>query len=57
VTKDPVCGMEIDKRAQRMSTFNGRTYYFCSDSCKKRFDEAPGMFAKDLDAGHGPRAA
>jgi YHS domain-containing protein len=46
VTKDPVCGMEVDeKKARRTSTFNGRTYHFCSDSCKKRFDDDPGKFA------------
>jgi YHS domain-containing protein len=46
VTKDPVCGMEVDeKKAQRTSTFDGRTYHFCSDSCKKRFDDDPGKFA------------
>jgi Cu+-exporting ATPase len=50
MTKDPVCGMEIDeKKASRTSTFGGHTYYFCSDACKKKFDQEPGKFAA---AGH-----
>jgi YHS domain-containing protein len=46
MTKDPVCGMEIDeKTASRTSTVDGHTYYFCSDACKTRFDQEPGKFA------------
>ena len=43
--KDVVCGKEIDpKMAQNTSNYNGQTYYFCSDMCKKEFDESPDMF-------------
>lgn len=45
MTKDPVCGMEVDEtKASGKSTVGGRTYYFCSDACKKRFDQNPGEF-------------
>ena len=40
--KDPVCGMAVDaKKAAATSTYKGKTYYFCSQSCKERFDQSP----------------
>jgi len=42
---DPVCGMMVDavkaKAAGRLSQYQGQTYYFCNDGCKKRFDADP----------------
>jgi Cu+-exporting ATPase len=39
---DPVCGMWIDpKTAAGRSDYQGVTYYFCSESCKQRFDREP----------------
>jgi YHS domain-containing protein len=36
---DPVCGMQIDPaKAAGKSDYKGKTYYFCSDNCKKTFD-------------------
>jgi Cu+-exporting ATPase len=46
MTKDPVCGMEVDeKTASQTSTAGDHTYYFCSDACKTRFDKEPEKFA------------
>ncbi len=43
--KDPVCGMAVDaKKAAATSTYKGKTYYFCSQSCKERFDQNPEAF-------------
>jgi Cu+-exporting ATPase len=60
--KDPVCGMMIDSRsAAGRSDFAGATYFFCSGSCKQRFDREPATFvpgksgAGSLPGGH-PRA-
>lgn len=43
--KDPTCGMEVStaeaKASGRTSAYGGKTYYFCSDSCKREFDAAP----------------
>nr|WP_254529603.1 permease [Natrinema gelatinilyticum] len=42
--QDPVCGMEVDPETADYSIeHDGRTYYFCSQSCKDSFDpeEAP----------------
>jgi RND family efflux transporter MFP subunit len=42
---DPVCGMVVPppeaKAAGRVSVYKGKTYYFCADGCKRRFDENP----------------
>jgi len=39
---DPVCDMEVDpKTAQYSSTYNGKIYYFCSQTCKLAFDKDP----------------
>jgi Cu(I)/Ag(I) efflux system membrane fusion protein len=43
--KDPVCGMDVDEKraaaAGRKVEYKGRSYYFCSDGCRKQFDEKP----------------
>jgi phosphoglycerate dehydrogenase-like enzyme/YHS domain-containing protein len=39
---DAVCKMQVDKRkAKFMSEYKGKSYYFCSLSCKREFDENP----------------
>lgn len=44
--KDVVCGMQIDPAAAAGSSkYDGKTYYFCSASCKARFDTNPAHFA------------
>ena len=44
--KDPVCGMEINPAtAAGKSEYGGETYYFCSPSCKQRFDADPARYA------------
>ncbi|MDQ6739693.1 MAG: YHS domain-containing protein [Actinomycetota bacterium] len=43
---DPVCGMKIDpQKAAGQSEYQGRTYYFCSAGCKRKFDENPHQYA------------
>ena len=40
--KDPVCGMTVDrKKAAATVEYSGKTYYFCSARCGKRFRTAP----------------
>lgn len=42
MTKDPVCGMDVDeKTAAGKSEYKGQTYYFCSLGCKRSFDKEP----------------
>ena len=43
---DPVCGMKIDdQKAASQSTHQGSTYYFCTQSCKIKFDNNPQQYA------------
>ncbi len=56
MVKDPVCGMEIDpKTAAGISAYQGQTYYFCSNGCKKAFDKEPAKYIKPQaqNAEHG----
>jgi xanthine dehydrogenase accessory factor len=42
---DPVCNMTVDVATARYrSVHQGRTYYFCSAGCLKRFEEDPARF-------------
>ena len=44
---DPVCGMKVDeKSAAGKSSHQGRDFYFCSTSCKSKFDENPQQYAR-----------
>jgi len=40
----PVCEMEVDKKTAPKEVYRGRTYYFCSEEDKKRFDATPDRF-------------
>jgi Cu+-exporting ATPase len=46
VTKDPVCGMNVDEsKAAGTVVRDGRTYHFCSSYCKAEFEKAPAKYA------------
>lgn len=51
MTTDPVCGTNIDEqRAAGKSDYQGKTFYFCSQGCKQKFDENPQDYAKQQAA-------
>lgn len=53
MAKDPVCGMDVDpKTAAGKSEYNGQTYYFCSNGCKKAFDKEPKKYVGDHSSTH-----
>lgn len=53
LVKDPVCGMEINpETAAGKSEYQGQTYYFCSEHCKKQFDKQPDKYVKNGHAAH-----
>ncbi len=36
---DPVCGMQIEEQdAAGRAEYEGRTYYFCSTACQRKFE-------------------
>jgi Cu+-exporting ATPase len=42
---DPVCGMQVDdQKATAKSQFQGTNYFFCSDECKRKFDQQPQQY-------------
>ena len=41
ITKDPVCGMTVDPTKAIHAARDGKTSYFCSDGCMKKFLAAP----------------
>lgn len=53
MTKDPVCGMAVDeKKAGGTATHQGKTYVFCSESCKTKFQKEPERYAGAEHPGH-----
>lgn len=44
--KDPVCGMMVEPgSAAGQATYQGQTYYFCSEQCRRQFEQSPERFA------------
>lgn len=58
--KDVVCGHELDKthvKTGTTSTYEGKTYYFCSHHCKKQFDSEPELYLhKEVHENNGSHA-
>jgi membrane fusion protein, copper/silver efflux system len=54
---DPVCGMKVEltdaQTARHTSEYQRKTYYFCNETCKQKFVNAPGDYvvASDLNPG------
>jgi Cu+-exporting ATPase len=45
---DPICGMTVDERTAISAERDGKTFYFCSEHCRKKF------LAGEGGAGHMP---
>jgi YHS domain-containing protein len=51
MAKDPVCGMQVnEQQATAKSEYQGKAYYFCSQSCKQQFDQSPERYVGDPTA-------
>ena len=46
MTKDPVCGMQVDEKKSPTSTYKGQQYAFCNKECKTAFDQNPTQYAQ-----------
>jgi Cu+-exporting ATPase len=45
LAKDPVCGMDVDEnKTAPKSEHNGKTYYFCSPTCRDNFQRNPNRY-------------
>ncbi|MCA9012152.1 MAG: heavy metal translocating P-type ATPase [Planctomycetaceae bacterium] len=62
-TIDPVCGMSVNPTSTQSKIYQGKTYYFCSDLCLRKFEGDPAQVlaaaaqrgakpAKTANAGH-----
>jgi len=40
-TKDPICGMTVDKGTAIHAERGGETFYFCSEHCRQKFYANP----------------
>jgi Cu+-exporting ATPase len=40
-TKDPICGMSVDEASALRTDRDGKTFYFCSEHCRKKFVSTP----------------
>lgn len=50
VTRDPVCGMEVDKTAGKLfTTHNNHDYHFCSKGCHDKFVKKPDDYVTATD--------
>lgn len=41
VTKDPICGMVVNEATALHAEREGKTFYFCSEHCRKKFLSMP----------------
>ncbi|MFD1341499.1 heavy metal translocating P-type ATPase [Litorisediminicola beolgyonensis] len=42
IIRDPVCGMTVDPDAGKpTSVHEGHTYHFCSEGCRRKFEDSP----------------
>ncbi len=41
LAKDPICGMTVNERTALHAERDGKTSYFCSDHCRKKFLSSP----------------
>lgn len=52
-SKDPVCGMAVEpQKAAAAAVRNGNTYYFCSTSCRNKFEQEPDKYLGKLGGHH-----
>ncbi|WP_404978893.1 heavy metal translocating P-type ATPase [Caballeronia novacaledonica] len=42
--KDPVCGMRVTSDSEFRSEHDGNHYFFCSESCRQKFQVAPSRY-------------
>ena len=53
MTKDPVCGMQVDpNKAPATSSFKGQKYSFCGQDCKQKFDQQPERYVQPKQVQH-----
>ncbi len=54
---DPVCGMTVETATAKSSARSGHVYYFCSQTCREKFEASPGTYLKTPPASQKPMEA
>lgn len=50
MTYDPVCWNQVDPaKAIFHSDYNGKTFYFCSQLCLRKFEFEPGRYEENIE--------
>lgn len=52
MVKDPICGMSVDEATALSGEKNGQTWYFCHDSCRRKFLGLPPAPARPSTAAY-----
>ena len=53
LVKDAVCGMNVDPATSTIKAeYESKSYYFCSEGCKEKFEANPAEFAVAEAAEH-----
>jgi len=48
MTKDPVCGMQVDEQmAVATTVYQGKLYVFCANPCRQTFEKAAEKYASE----------
>ena len=48
MAKDPVCKMTVEEeKAAATSIYKGKTYYFCAQACKEKFEKQPEKYLSE----------
>lgn len=55
MTRDAVCGVLIDEKISPSFRYEGKTYYFCSEACRKEFSEIPEQYT--FSHGHSTKVS
>jgi P-type Cu+ transporter len=56
--RDPVCGMNVDSEKSKAKVdHSGKSYYFCSSGCAKRFEQEPEKFLSAVATSPGIQTA
>ena len=54
---DPVCGMTVETATAKSSAHSGYVYYFCSQTCREKFETTPETYLKTPPASQKPMEA
>lgn len=54
MVKDVVCGMDVDPTKTTITAeYEGKTYYFCAEECKVKFEANPTQYTMASKEEHG----